>query len=299
MSQILLLMKTGIVTWLWLPINCLLLFIDGVIYTLVALSYKLFQLMAQLNFNALSSWMTALVDRVNAVIAVLVLFILGYSLIQYLINPDKANDKSKSGGVAMIKNIAIASILLISYGFIFGVLNEFTFILVGTPANYKYTYLNDLFGVENNGGDEGLIMRFVVGGESTAEDGTKIDYGRKLAITTLSSFLHGWEEDGLYNREEGWDKSIVGEVYDEALKEDDFNLIGKLITVVGEVGRSVYYFPIISSAIGAYIVYSIVMVSVELGVRAFKLMILQIKSLADSCYSLMTLNLMQVLFKNI
>lgn len=276
MSQILLLLKTGYWTWLWLPINCLLLFIDGVVYTCVGLSYRLFQLMAQLNFNALSSWMTALIDRINAIIAVLILFILGYSLIQYLINPDKANDKSKAGGIAVIKNIAISAVLLISYGFIFGVMNEFTFVLVGTPSTYKYTYLNDLFGVENDGGDEGLIMRLIVGGESTLDDGSKVDYGRKLAITTLSSFLHGYEEDGLYSREEGWDKSMVGEVYDDALKADDFNLIGTLITVVGEVGRSVYYFPIISTALGVYIVYTIIMASIELGIRAFKLMVLQI-----------------------
>ncbi len=276
MSQILLLLKTGYWTWLWLPINCLLLFIDGVVYTCVGLSYRLFQLMAQLNFNALSSWMTALIDRINAIIAVLILFILGYSLIQYLINPDKANDKSKAGGIAVIKNIAISAVLLISYGFIFGVMNEFTFVLVGTPSTYKYTYLNDLFGVENDGGDEGLIMRLIVGGESTLDDGTKVDYGRKLAITTLSSFLHGYEEDGLYSREEGWDKSMVGEVYDDALKADDFSLIGTLITVVGEVGRSVYYFPIISTALGVYIVYTIIMASIELGIRAFKLMVLQI-----------------------
>ncbi len=277
MSRMLLILETtGILTWLWLPINCLLLFFDGVVYTCVALSYRLFQLMAQLNFNALSSWMTALVDRINAIIAVLILFILGYSLIQYLINPDKANDKTKAGGVAIIKNIAISAVLLISYGFIFGVMNEFTFVLVGTPSTYKYTYLNDLFGVENNGGDEGLIMRLIVGGESTLDDGTKVDYGRKLAITTLSSFLHGFEDDGLYNREEGWDKSMVGEVYGDALYADDFNLIGTLITIVGEIGRSIYYFPILSTALGAYIVYMIIKASIELGIRAFKLMVLQV-----------------------
>ena len=123
--------KLGIVTWLWSPLNFLFLIMDGIVYTLVALSYRVFQMMAQLNFNTLGSLFTSLTDRVRAIIAVLILFIIAYSLIMYLVNPDKAADKNTAGGIALIKNIAIASLLLIAYPTIFGIMNEFTLLLVG------------------------------------------------------------------------------------------------------------------------------------------------------------------------
>ena len=102
--------KTGIATWLWMPLNFLFLILDGLVYTLVAMAYKVFQIMAQLNLNTLASLFVSLTDRVRAVIAVLILFIVGYSLITYLINPDKAADKGKAGGVSLIKNIAKAKL---------------------------------------------------------------------------------------------------------------------------------------------------------------------------------------------
>lgn len=275
LGNILILLKFS-VSWVLLPLVFLLLFMDGLVYTLVAVAYKVFQLMSQLNFNTLGSLFSALTTRVRAIIAVLILFIIGYSLIQYLVNPDKAQDKNKAGGVAILKNIAISSILLISYGTIFGIINEFSLLLVGTPGTYNYVYLS-YFGVEGKEADEGAIMRFINGGTGSYDDETEnIDFGKKLAVTTLSSFLHGMESQGLYSKSEGYDKSIIGQIFNDALKEDDFNIIFSLPSAASSVWLDVYYFPLLSTALGAYIIYMLVTVSIQLGIRMFKLLVLQL-----------------------
>ena len=70
------------VYWIFKPLFSLLLYIDGVAYSLVAYSYKVFMLMAQLNFNVVYAWVAPLIDRIKAIIMVLIMFKLGYSLIQ-------------------------------------------------------------------------------------------------------------------------------------------------------------------------------------------------------------------------
>ncbi len=275
MFKYLLLLKGFQASWLLIPLTFLLLFMDGIVYTLVAVAYKVFQLMSQLNVNTIGSLFISLTKRINAIIAVLILFIIGYSLIEYLINPDKALDKSK-GGVAMLKNIAIAALLLGSYSFIFGVINEFSLLIVGTPNTYHYRYLKNL-GVEKSEDDEGVIMRFITGGTSSLDDETEnIDYGKKLAVTTLSSFLHGMESHGLYSRSERYDKSVIGDIFNQALKEDDFNIIFSLPSAASSIWVDVYYFPLLSTALGAYIIYMLITVSIQLGIRMFKLLVLQL-----------------------
>ena len=99
-------------------------------------------LMAQLNFNVVYAWVAPLIDRIKAIIMVLIMFKLGYSLIQYMINPDKLSDNS-IGGAALIKNIAWCSALLISYTFIFSVMNELSLLIIGVPKGYEFTTLKD------------------------------------------------------------------------------------------------------------------------------------------------------------
>ena len=68
---------SSVATWIFLPLNAIFLTLDGIIFSLVAYSYKLFMLMAQMNFNVIYAWMGPLIDRVKALILVLILFKLG------------------------------------------------------------------------------------------------------------------------------------------------------------------------------------------------------------------------------
>ena len=56
-------------------VNTILLFFDGIIYDLVAKIYELFTLVSQLNFNYLGAIISPLIDRIEAVIMVFIMFI--------------------------------------------------------------------------------------------------------------------------------------------------------------------------------------------------------------------------------
>lgn len=264
MSFITSLISVG-VYWIFKPLFSLLLYIDGVVYSLVAYSYKVFMLMAQLNFNVVYAWVSPLIDRIKAIIMVLIMFKLGYSLIQYMINPDKLSDNT-IGGAALLKNIAWCSALLISYTFIFSVMNELSLLIIGVPKGYEFTTLKEIADVTTDGqeNDAGLIARFIFG--TQADDIG--DFGKYLATTTLQVFLHGKDNQ----------TSAVENVYSRQLNEDinSFDLT-KITDVVSELDKTVEYkYPIISTAMAIYLIWSIVKLSIEIGVRMFKLIVLQI-----------------------
>ena len=253
------------VYWIFKPLFSLLLYIDGVVYSLVAYSYKVFMLMAQLNFNVVYAWVAPLIDRIKAIIMVLIMFKLGYSLIQYMINPDKLSNET-AGGVALIKNIAWCSVLLISYTFIFSVMNELSLLIIGVPKGYEFTTLKEIADVTTDGqeNDSGLIARFIFG--TQADD--MGDFGKYLATTTLRVFLHGKDNQG----------SIVESIYsDQAAKDINSFDLTKITDVVSALDKTVEYkYPIISTAMAVYLIWSIVKLSIEIGVRMFKLIVLQI-----------------------
>ena len=253
------------VYWIFKPLFSLLLYIDGVVYSLVAYSYKVFMLMAQLNFNVVYAWVSPLIDRIKAIIMVLIMFKLGYSLIQYMINPDKLTNE-RVGGAALIKNIAWCSALLISYTFIFSVMNELSLLIIGVPKGYEFTTLKEIADVTTDGqeNDSGLIARFIFG--TQADD--MGDFGKYLATTTLRVFLHGKDNQG----------SIVESIYsDQAAKDINSFDLTKITDVVSALDKTVEYkYPIISTAMAVYLIWSIVKLSIEIGVRMFKLIVLQI-----------------------
>ena len=48
-----LLLTSSVATWIAYPFNFIMLALDGIVYSLVAYSYRIFMLMTQLNFNVI------------------------------------------------------------------------------------------------------------------------------------------------------------------------------------------------------------------------------------------------------
>ena len=69
-------------------LKAIFLFFDAAVYSLVAYAYDLFILIAQLNFNVISVWFEPIVDRLETLILVLILFKLGISFITYMFKPE-------------------------------------------------------------------------------------------------------------------------------------------------------------------------------------------------------------------
>lgn len=246
----------GISSWTQHPIMSLFLTIDGLIYTLVSYSFKLFMLMCQINYDSLSGILATLMDNLKALVMVFVVFKVGIQLIQFLLDPESA----PKGGKEFLKNIFISAALLILYPLIMGIINEVGILIMGNDINYSFPILSRIAGVEG-GNDEGLIMRFVFG------DGAKDveDVGDYLAYSTVTIFVHDINE-GSGNREV---KSIICRKGDGTCNFHD------LPNIVPKLDKTIEYQWGICAIVGGFLVYSIVKNAIQLGVRMFKLVILQ------------------------
>ena len=254
-----------------------LLLLDAIVYSVVVYVYNIFQIVAQLNFSVISSWTQPLVNRVEALIMVLILFKLGLSFIQYMITPEKFNDKA-TGGSALLINIVICSVLLVSYQFIFTVFNELSMLIIGYQDGYEFTVLKQIADIESeNGGDEaGLVGRFIFGTEADTKD-----FGKQIACITLFSFL----KDKVNAEEGGRATLMLGKILENDSNDINFFEITNIADAIyrsdedddlDEHGCVVYQFPLLSTAVGIYLVYRLVVLTIEVAIRIFKMIILQV-----------------------
>lgn len=249
-------------SWIIRPFYSLSLLLDGIVYTVVAYAYKIFILMAQIKFSEIYKIMEPLIDRVKALIMVLVMFKLGKSLIEYMIDPAKATDKNV-GGAALVKNIAFTAALLILYPFIFGVMSDISLLIIGGESG-SYEYLGKLVSA-GGGSDTGLLARFIWGSDVSMDD---MEVGTWLAHQTYTIFLHDISSDG-----SGFNTTKV----DSVLKDGDGYVFTKAHELVDEIDVTVEYtLPFVSAIMGLYLIYSLGKVAIEIGVRMFKMIILQI-----------------------
>lgn len=255
-------------SWLMHPIYALFLTIDGIIYSLVSYAYKLFMLLTQLNYNILYDMLSPLIDRMKAVIMVFILFKVGVAFLQYLVDPQKFDDKTK-GGTQLVINVLIVAGLLGISSFVFALFNDLSMIVLGTFGGSGSFQV-----IKVESGDStiksGLLARFIFG--SNEQVSNSENFGKFLATSTLNIFLHDKEESK--NKEAA---SIYSSIIDsDKNKNDDFDIM-RIVDLSDDIGRTVEYrYPLLSTVIGLYLVYSIVKIAISVGVRMFKLIVLQI-----------------------
>lgn len=248
--------------WEWTILDSIGLFLDAIVYSLVAYSYKLFLIMSQLNLNIIYQMAAPIVDRVKALIMVFVLFKLAITLIGSLLEPEKLE---QTGG-RILKNIIVAVIFLVSYDFIFELGNDLSMIALGTTDTNAFQILDP---PEDT---NGLVSKLIFG-SSSGVDKTK-DFGVYLAASTLNIFLHDVEGGSVAS-------NVYTQIINNSATSYNFNPIKD---TKGEIGRTVEYtYPIISSIMGIYLIYSIVQIAIQVGIRMFKMMILQIVAPIPIC----------------
>lgn len=238
--------------------------IDGLIYNLVAYSFKIFQLMCTVNFNSLYGILQPLVDRLQAVLIVFIVYLLAVYFIEHMLNPDKAVE----GGKKLLMNLLIGTALFVSYNFIFSVFNELNIVLMGNEFGYKYTTLGEVFDIaDEDTKDEGVIMRFIFGNQDVS------DPGKTIAVSIASIFI----------REKNSESSPVQEAVCNSDK-CDFNRLRKTAISRGGTTQSIPdhaaddnidYTPIFGFIVCIFVIYSMFSGAIQVGIRMFKLIILQ------------------------
>ena len=226
------------------------LFFDGLAFQLASYSYKLFSLMTQLNFNSLYAIVSPVIDRFQALIIVLVAYKLVMGLIKLLMNPEGA----PAFGKDMLVNIFLTVALMLGYNLFFTVMNEIGMLILGTPPGYSFTVLNELAGL-TGGEDIGLIQRFVFGEETDIGD-----VGDYIAFQTMTIFVR--------------DTTDNNEV-EKAIQSGDGYDFTKLPSISNKVGKTVEYTGFLGLAMAGFLVYTFFTLSIEVGTRVFKLLVLQ------------------------
>lgn len=226
----------------------ILLLFDSLIYSIAAYCLQAFFEIARFNINANSingtNVVEAIMYRVMVLGGVYALFRLGLSLINYIINPSEADNASKNGS-KIVKNTVIAILLLASSKFIFNFLYDFSTSII----------------------DNGTIQQIIYGPEAEYPD-----YSEEQ---TSKSFVNGVF---LILFQRGGDYTPVSDAGKAAVMHVASGEANILTLSDYAYSSDFHYIPILTTAVGFMLIYYFGSFAIELGVRLFKLFVLQIIS---------------------
>lgn len=264
--------NTGFGQFLQSILSYVCLLIDSVVYFLVKVAYKLFLALAQFElFN--DSAFEYLINRTYIVIGVISLFIVAYSLLNAIINPDNASKGNKSV-TKIVKNIVIAIIgvavmpTIFSYFYYFQkvvLCNNFIPRLILQQVNKNDTttlnntaeelpelifesffYPNKLESADNSSSEDDPVM-------SEASD-----------IKIEESNPKSEEETDTYTLAEAYDNAKGGMSFWKAFSPFIFSKPGVR-------DNTIQYLIILSTIAGGYIAYVFLNLCLDMGIRAVKL----------------------------
>lgn len=250
----------------------ILLWLDGIVYSLVSWVYKIILLLSQQNILSNTAEVGAFVNRLYVVIGVIMMFVLAYALLKSLINPDELT-KGKQSPVTIIKNVII-SIALIAF--------------IPTIFNFAMSFQNALL-MENT------VGKIIIGTESSgnATDTNKDTLesgGNAIASTVLGGFLHpvvSQDCNVLANSDSG----ILGNVascsevtvddkpyadwWSEIETNGNFLKITSLTSKIVEDG-TVDYLWIVSTVAGVFVLVVLIGYCFDIALRMIKLAVFQL-----------------------
>lgn len=226
----------------------ILLLFDSLIYSIAAYCLQAFFEIARFNINSNSingtNVVEAIMYRVMVLGGVYALFRLGISLINYIINPPDADTASKNGS-KIVKNTFIAILLLASSKFIFDFLYDFSTSVI----------------------DNGTIQQIIYGPEAEYPD-----YSEEQ---TSKSFVNGVF---LILFKRGDDTTFTSDAAKAAVSHVASGEASILTLSDYAYSSDFHYIPILTTVVGIMLIYYFGSFAIELGVRLFKLFILQVIS---------------------
>lgn len=257
-----------------------LLFLDAIVYSLINWVYQIILLLCQIDILDKTFEIDALINRIYVIIGVVVLFLLAYSLLKSMVNPDEAL-KGKKSPVTIIKDVII-SIALIA--------------LVPTIFSFAMKFQTAIL-------EENTIGKIILGTTSTIgkdENGEKIEEdsgeiirqgGTAIASNVLHAFLHpnysNCTEDE--NTVTGYDCSnikikhsaygVSGEdtfddFWDKTVNQGAIMSITDLSDNIVDGGVTYYY--IISTVAGVFVLFVLLSYCFDIALRLVKLAVFQL-----------------------
>ena len=262
--------------------------LDGVAYTLVSLSYRVFLAASELNlFGGKSGASQAIYDtftqKIYLVLSVVMLFVFAYQLILLIVNPDGDGTKKTTG---LLKELVISIALV-----------------VVLPVVFRYMTVFQEHVIRNN-----TIGAIVLGTAPTSSSTKDTAYGDSIGMTVLMAFYHpqgtGYNTffdtlGNLKDRDEAitackeagqgddsqdtcelwmdalekWNSTITGERVDLPFALITWNF--KIFDTIGE-DNGTYYMWLISTGCALLVAWFFISYAIDLGTRAVKLGFLEL-----------------------
>lgn len=222
-------------TWIVSLFRGLFAFFDSLIYTLISWLFRAVFNLA--NFELYGVY-EDMMDRVYVILGIFMLFKITVSLITYLADPDKINDKEQ-GISKLITRIITVMVMLIGLP---------TFFSLMTEAQNKILP---------------VIPRIIINSPTTLSSDDVTGISEKLATTMLNGFAH--VKKGCSNASISKPFDFLKVVNDSCESADDSN----------SDAYAYDYLPIVSTITGVIMIYVIFSFCISVAIRAFKLIILR------------------------
>ncbi len=248
----------------------LLLLLDSIVYSFVSYVYQVFVYLADFTIFTTKDFQT-IANRMYIIVGVVALFLIAFSLLQSLVNPDDIS-KGKNSPIKVVQNVLISIVLL-------GV--------VPTVFNFAYDAQNRILRsqvIQNiilNGGSLGGTRIDCSTGSKiqdanlNSKDGLK-KVGNYMAVGVFSSFFTGNSEDpyGLNIKSEDDQDYSLCQAYEDVKDSGDFTIFDEFVKNTRSdtsPENRVHYSMGISLACGVLTFYLLLTFSIGLAVRAIKL----------------------------
>ena len=247
----------------------LLLKLDAIVYTFIDWIYQIILMLADGDLLSNSNLVDELVNRLYLIIGVIILFLVAYSLLRSMVNPDEAL-KGKESPVKIVQNVIISVVLIAVIPYVF---------------NFAMGFQTSLL-------QQNTIGRLILGEGSgeNASSSTIDDGGFNIAISVFQAFFQpntsaGYctgnasidqnypdcedlvAEIGAYNNfEEWWANDVIASKNLFAISEAN--------TLVAQ--NKISYTFIISTLAGAFVVFVLVSYCIDIAIRLVKLAVFQL-----------------------
>lgn len=215
--------------------------IDVLLYKLIGSAFQIFNILSEARLFS-SETIGRFTSRVYLIVSVVMLFILAYSFLTVIINPDNMTKGNSSPG-KIVKNILVALV-----------------VLVFTPTAFNYAYGFQTSLIKNN-----VVGKIVIGADKS-DDIYAMSGEFATTVFTGSYYLaeeHSEEAELYYNTA----------VMSSKLE----NNIGAFVDTIPYVQTGdIEYNYVISTIVGAFVLYILVTFVFDLGLRAVKLAFLEL-----------------------
>lgn len=251
-------------------INNILFLLVGLIYNVICWVYDIFYFLCEFQLFGDEDY-NQIVSRIYLILGVIMIFVLAYSLLKAVINPDEFS-KGESSFPKLVKNIVISLAIL----------------------TILPTVFNVAFSIQNSLLNYSVIQKVILGTGTEGSNGSALSIdnvsgGRYIAFYTYKAFLYPNVDSGICSSDDedacrsniqadGWWIFRGSKTLDET-DEDIFN--GSTFTYYGEYSKAVAkgelnFNWLFAAAAGIFIIYVLLNFCFDMALRVIKLAFYQI-----------------------